>query len=80
MSVPAPQSPSYAELEATVASLTEALTVVQAARWFDRFHALDGIRDDSCPCCGGRITVEETERIEGGKRVAPGLRLKAVPW
>lgn len=77
--LPAPK-PSYQELEAQVAALTEQLTVVQAARWFDRFHALDAIRDDSCPACGGRIVVEETPRIEHGKRVAPGVRLRAVPW
>ena len=78
-SLPQPE-PSYEELKAEVQMLTEQLTVVQAARWFDRYHALDGIRDDACPCCGGRIAVEESPRIEHGRRVAPGLRLRAVPW
>jgi hypothetical protein len=71
---------TVAELEAEVAQLTELLTVVEAARWFDRWHAFDGIKDDACPCCGGRIVVEETERIQDGRRVAPGVRLRAVPW
>jgi len=79
MTAPSPK-PRLSELEAEVARLTELLTVVEAQRWFDRFHALDGIKDDSCPACGGRIVVEETPRIEHGKRVAPGVRLRAVPW
>jgi hypothetical protein len=78
-SLPQPK-PSYEELEAEVALLREQMTVVQAARWFDRYHALDAIKDDSCPACGGRVVAEETERIEAGKRVAPGVRLRAVPW
>ena len=69
-----------AELEAENERLTTLLTVVEAARWFDRFHAVDAIKDDACPACGGRIVVEETERIEHGRRVAPGVRLRAVPW
>jgi hypothetical protein len=34
----------------------------RAAEWKrtqDRFHAFDGIRNDSCPCCGGPVTVIE---------------------
>jgi hypothetical protein len=62
-----------------VESLREALTVVQAARWFDRFHSF-GIDNDECPACGGRVVVEETPRLERGKRVASGIRLRAVPW
>ena len=69
---------TLAELEEEVERLTALLTVVEAARWFDRWHALDGIKDDSCPACGGPIVVEETERIENGRRVAPGVRLRAV--
>jgi hypothetical protein len=58
------------------------MTVMEAARWFDRFHALDGIRDDACPCCGGRVVVEEYEQRHSanGHRLPPGVRLRAVPW
>ena len=73
--------PSYAELEAKVALMEEQMTAMEAARWFDRFHALDGIKDDACPCCGGRIVVEEAPtRIQDGVRLPQGVRLRAVPW
>jgi uncharacterized protein with PIN domain len=49
--------------------LREQMTVVQAARMFDRFHAFDAIKDDRCPACGGRVGVEETHNA---------VRLKAV--
>jgi hypothetical protein len=26
----------------------------------DRFHGFDAIKDDACPCCGGRVAVTET--------------------
>jgi hypothetical protein len=51
------------------ALLREQMTVVQAARMFDRFHAFDAIKDDRCPACGGRVGVEETHNA---------VRLKAV--
>jgi hypothetical protein len=37
------------------------LTAVEWARMRDRFHALDGIKNDRCPSCGGRVGAEETE-------------------
>jgi hypothetical protein len=27
---------------------------------FERFHAFDAVKNDSCPCCGGPVVVEET--------------------
>jgi hypothetical protein len=59
------------ELERERDSLKEALT---AARWAwecNRFHAFDAIRDDACPCCGGRVAVE-------GNGHGSGLKLRAV--
>jgi len=86
--------PSYEELETELGLLREQLTVMEAARWFDRFHALDGIKDECCPACGGRVVVEthtqrQVEELysdgpewlrEHGKRLPPGIALKAVPW
>lgn len=89
--LPQPE-PSYQELMEENALLKEQLTTVEAARWFDRFHALDAIRDDACPCCGGRIVVEHYDQVQvveaGGsdwlsahaRRFPQGIRLKAVPW
>lgn len=57
------------ELEAENAYLNRMLKEVQWARMRDRFHAFDGIQDDSCPACGGRVEVEETPNA---------VRLKAV--
>lgn len=49
-----------AELRAENEYLRRLLTVVEAARMFDRFHAFDAINDDTCPACGGRVCVVET--------------------
>jgi hypothetical protein len=49
------------ELMDEVEYLTRQVTVVQAARMFDRFHAFDGIKDDSCPACGGRVAVDDSD-------------------
>lgn len=78
---PAPK-PSYAELEAEVEQMREVLTAYHFAQQFERFHAFDAIKDDSCPSCGGKVVVEHSDvvRIENGHRVPPGTRLKAVPW
>jgi hypothetical protein len=80
-SAPAPK-PSYEELEAEVARMREILTAYHFAQAFYRFHAFDAIRDDSCPACGGKVVVERLDvvTIEGGHRMPPGKRLKAVPW
>jgi hypothetical protein len=50
-----------ARLKAEIEYLTRQLTVVQAQRMFDRFQAFDGIRDDCCPSCGGRVRVDESD-------------------
>lgn len=50
--------------------LSRLVSVVQAARMFDRFQCLKGIQDDLCPCCGGPIVVDESDM--------PRLRIKAV--
>lgn len=84
--------PSYEDLERENALLKEQLTVMEASRWFDRFHCLDGLRDDSCPCCGGRVVAEHYDQVQivdgGGsgwlaehaRRFPQGIRLRAVPW
>ena len=71
-SLPTPK-PTYAELEAEVALMREQMTVMEACHMFDRFHSFDAIKNDSCPCCGGRVKVVEID-------VPPAVRLEAVPW
>jgi hypothetical protein len=44
------------ELEA----LREAFTSMQWAHRMERFHALDAIKDDLCPCCSSPVQIEET--------------------
>ena len=76
------RKPTYAELEAEVELMREQMTVIEACRAFDRFHAFDGLQDDHCPACGGPVTIEETNTVEirDGHRMPPGKRLAAVPW
>ena len=38
---------------------------------FDRYHAFDGIRDDRCPACGGRVRIDESDPQR--------LRIESVP-
>jgi hypothetical protein len=80
-SQPTPK-PSYEELEDEVMRMREILTAYHFAQSFYRFHAFDGIRDDACPACGGRVVIEESDVVEirDGQRMPPGKRLKAVPW
>jgi hypothetical protein len=48
------------ELRAEVRSYREAFTAMQWAHRMERFHALDAIKDDTCPCCSAPVRVEET--------------------
>jgi len=74
--------PSYEELEAEVVKMREVLTAYHFAQSFYRFHCFDGITNDSCPACGGKVVVETSDVVEirDGHRMPPGARLKAVPW
>lgn len=56
-------------LEQERAHTRELLTAVSWARMQDRFHALDGIKDDKCPSCGGRVAADETHNA---------IRLRAI--
>jgi hypothetical protein len=52
-----------AELERQVEQLEAKLRSARelaAQHMFERFHAFDAIKDDSCPACGGRVKVVET--------------------
>lgn len=44
-------------LQSLVDSMTEAMTGMQYAKELERFHLLDGLRDNLCPCCGGAVNV-----------------------
>ena len=59
------------ELMAELRTLTVLVSVVQACRMFDRYHAFDGIKDDRCPACGGRVRVDESDPAR--------LRIESVP-
>ena len=74
--------PSYAELEAEVVKMREAMTACKYAEEFLRFTAFHGLENDECPCCGGRVVIEDSDvhRIEDGRRKPQGKRLRAVPW
>lgn len=55
------------ELRAEVASYREAFTAMEYARRIERFHQLDAIRDDKCPCCGSPIRVVDNGHGSGVK-------------
>ena len=50
---------SRAQLEAENELLREQLRIIGALHMLERFHAYDAIKDDACPCCGGRVVVEQ---------------------
>jgi hypothetical protein len=52
-------------------NLREQTKIVAAMHMFDRFHAFDAIKDDSCPCCGARVKVHDNG-------FGSGLKLEAV--
>ena len=63
--------------------MRDVMTAFEYAREFLRFHKLDGMVNDSCPCCGGPVLVDNSEvrRIdEHGIRAPQGARLIARPW
>lgn len=44
-------------LQDMVDTLTQAFTAQQYAKSLERFHTLDGLKDNICPCCGGAVNV-----------------------
>ena len=48
------------ELERENELLRQQIRVIGALHLMERFHAFDAIKDDRCPCCGGRVKVLET--------------------
>jgi hypothetical protein len=58
------------ELERQLAYEKRLTREVAALHMFERFHAFDAIKDDSCPACGGRVRVIEDYN---------SVRLEAVP-
>jgi len=58
-------------LEGQFVLLREQLKIQAALQMFERFHAFDAIKDDKCPCCGGRVAVEQNGH-------GSGLKLRAV--
>ena len=76
------RKPSYTELEQEVERMRDVLTAYHFAQAFERFHAFDSIKVDSCPACGGKVVVESSNvtRLVDGHRIPPGTRLRAVPW
>jgi len=82
--IPDPKpEPTYDELVAEVEKMRQVMTAFEYARSFLRFHELDGLVNDSCPCCGGPVELDHSEvrRIdEHGKRAPCGTRLIARPW
>lgn len=69
---------TYAELEQEVAMWRDVFTAKEWADSFARFHALDGVVNDSCPCCGGPIVLDHSDVVridEHGHRAPQGTRL-----
>jgi hypothetical protein len=61
---------SYAQLEAENKLLREQVKIIGALHMIERFHAFDAIKDDACPCCGGRVVVEQDQlRRDGGQAI-----------
>ena len=48
------------ELEEEVKMLREQVKIIGALHLMERFHGFDAIKDDKCPCCGGRVKVHRT--------------------
>jgi hypothetical protein len=48
-----------AQLEQENKLLREQVRIIGALHMIERFHAFDGIKDDCCPACGGRVRVVE---------------------
>ena len=54
-------------LQALTDSMTEAMTGMQYAKELERFHLLDGLKDNLCPCCGGAVNVVDNGHGTGVK-------------
>jgi len=54
-------------LRAEVASLKEAMQGMEYAKTLERFHNLDGLQDNLCPCCGGAVNVVDNGHGHGVK-------------
>jgi len=72
-----------AELEKQIADFHMHNAALECKRMFERFYCFDAIKDDACPCCGGRVqVVEETSppsvvlRSTHGVVVEPSSGLK----
>lgn len=53
------------ELEAEVRSYREAFTAMGYAKELERFHLLDGLKDDRCPACGSPVRLVEGPEYPG---------------
>lgn len=58
-------------LRREVEDLRHVMTAMEWERSRLRYHAFDAIRDDGCPCCGARVSVEDNGH-------GSGIKLKAV--
>lgn len=59
-----------AQLERENELLREQVRIIGALHMIERFHAFDAVKNDACPCCGGRVRVvgDRLER-DGGSAV-----------
>ena len=59
------------ELEKQISDFHAHNAALEWKRMYERFHSFDAIKNDACPCCGGRVrVVEET--------VPPSIRLEST--
>lgn len=59
-----------AQLEAENELLREQVRIIGALHMLERFHAFDAIKNDACPCCGGRVrVVADRLQRDGGSAV-----------
>lgn len=50
-----------------VASLKASMQGMEYAKTLERFHNLDGLKDNLCPCCGGAVNVVDNGHGHGVK-------------
>ena len=50
-----------AMVKAEMARIEATANAMRQAYFFDRYHAFDGIKDDRCPACGGRVGVDDSD-------------------
>ena len=53
------------ELRAEVRAYREAFTAMQYAKEIERFHLVDGLKDDLCPACGSPVRLVEGPEYPG---------------